>query len=73
MLAEEKAVSEQQWQHYLANRTPEHKSYKEREAEIVREVMQMDSYPDGLTRSEYLRQRLDEVRREIYATPSDTP
>lgn len=40
--------------------------YKEAEARIVREVQQMDSFPDGMSRQQYLRKRLQEAREEAY-------
>ena len=43
------------------------REYKKREQEVLREVMQMDSYPQGLTRNQYLRQRLDQLRKQIYS------
>ncbi|MEX2963773.1 hypothetical protein [Microbulbifer sp. TYP-18] len=41
--------------------------YKQREVEIVKEVQQMTSFPDGMSRQEYLRQRLQEARKKAYA------
>lgn len=46
---------------------PIHDQYKEREAEILAEVLAMDSYPDGLSQSAYLAQRLQALREELYA------
>lgn len=43
------------------------RDYKQRESEIVSEILELESYPRGLTREEYLRERLEEARREIYA------
>lgn len=40
--------------------------YKVREDEIVTAVMQMQTIPDGLSRDEYLRQRLQSERERIY-------
>lgn len=47
---------------------PLYDQYKVREAEIVQEVLAMETYPDGLSRSAYLAQRLQEAREEIYGT-----
>jgi len=44
---------------------PQFGSYKVRESEIVNEVMAMQSIPDGLTRDEYLRQRLQSAREQF--------
>lgn len=40
--------------------------YKEDEKRIVSEVMAADSIPDGLSRDQYLRQRLQEARERAY-------
>lgn len=40
--------------------------YKSDEKRIVEEVMAMDSIPDGLSRDQYLRQRLQEAREQAY-------
>ena len=44
--------------------------YKRDEQRIVDEVLQMDSIPDGLSRDEYLRQRLQEAREQAYQQPA---
>ena len=41
--------------------------YKKKEREIVKEVLSLSSYPDDLSREEYLRQRLDAARAAVYA------
>lgn len=46
---------------------PRFQSYKTREAQVVSEVMAMTSIPAGLTRDQYLRQRLQEERERAYA------
>ena len=38
--------------------------YKSEEKRIVDEVMALDSIPDGLSRDQYLRQRLQEAREQ---------
>mgnify|MGYP000542138707 CR=1 FL=1 len=40
--------------------------YKEEEKRIVREVQQMTAFPDDMSRQEYLRRRLQEVREKAY-------
>lgn len=52
---------------YRNNPDPEFRSYKTLEAEIIREIMAMDRFPNGLTRDEYLAQRLAEARQNAYA------
>lgn len=46
---------------------PRFQSYKVREAQVVSEVMAMTSVPAGLTRDQYLRQRLQQERERAYA------
>jgi hypothetical protein len=46
---------------------PRFQSYKAREAQVVAEVMASTSIPAGLTRDQYLRQRLQEERERAYA------
>ena len=48
-----------------ARSDPELEVYKAREREIVNEVMAMTTIPDGLTRDEYLRRRLQSAREQI--------
>jgi hypothetical protein len=44
---------------------PEFELYKVREAEIIAEIMAMSEIPDGLTRDEYLRRRLQAEREAL--------
>ena len=48
---------------------PRFQAYKSREAQIVAEVEAMRSFPGGMSRDDYLRQRLLEARAAIYYTP----
>ncbi|WJN59665.1 hypothetical protein [Pseudomonas sp. SO81] len=50
------------------NKTPHARftQYKSDEKRIVDEVLGMDSIPDGLSRDQYLRQRLQEAREQAY-------
>lgn len=47
-------------------RDPQFHDYKAREAAIVAEVMALAAIPDGLTRDEYLRRRLQQAREQAY-------
>ncbi len=49
------------------------KDYKTQEARIVSEVLAMQSYPNGMSRDDYLRQRLQEARDIINRTPAAAP
>lgn len=44
---------------------PQFESYKVRESQIVDEVMAMETIPDGLSRDEYLRRRLQNAREQL--------
>jgi hypothetical protein len=48
---------------------PRFQAYKAREAQIVAEVQAMQNFPAGMSREDYLRQRLLEARAAIYYTP----
>ena len=52
-----------------ANRVPDPRDerYQTRQAEIAREVMALEEIPGGVSREEYLRERLRELRIEVYA------
>lgn len=54
-------------------RDAQFQEYKATEARIVSEVLAMPSYPDGMNRDDYLRQRLQEAREAIYATTPQAP
>lgn len=56
---------EQAWAEQQA-RDPKFQAYKRGEARIVAETMAMRQFPGGLTRDEYLRQRLQAERERIY-------
>lgn len=57
-----KAQSDLREQAWLANPDPNFVDYKRQEADIVKEVTAMTVIPDGLSRDEYLRQRLEQAR-----------
>ena len=54
-----------QWAQQQAQ-DPRFRQYKQREREIVAEVMAMGAIPNGLSRNEYLRQRLQAERERAY-------
>lgn len=53
-----------------ARQDPAFESYKIRESQIVAEVMSLQTIPDGLTRDEYLRRRLQAAREQLMSNPS---
>lgn len=59
-----RAESEARHQAWLNQPKPEFDAYKEKEKQIVDEVMSMERIPDDMDRNEYLRQRLLEARIE---------
>lgn len=56
---------EQAWAQQQAH-DPKFQAYKRSEAQIVAETMKMQRFPDGLSRDDYLRQRLQAERERIY-------
>ncbi len=52
-----------------AHSDPMFELYKVRENEIVAEVMSLQSIPDGLSREEYLRRRLQAAREQLLGSP----
>ena len=52
---------------YLANPPAAFVDYKARERAIVEEVRQLETIPGGISRGQYLRQRLQAAREESYA------
>jgi hypothetical protein len=59
---QEGARKEAEWH---ARTDPEFELYKAREREIVAEVNAMTTIPDGLSRDEYLRRRLQSAREQL--------
>lgn len=59
-------LSQQKWQEYLNNRSPEFIDYKQKERELVERIMQMNSFPDGLTREQFLRQEIEKLKAKAY-------
>jgi len=59
----------------VASRAPDPRDerYQKRQAEIAREVMELEDIPSGLSREEHLRDRLRALRTEVYAGGADEP
>lgn len=53
-----------------ARSDPAFESYKIRESQIVAEVMSLQTIPEGLTRDEYLRRRLQAAREQLMNNPA---
>lgn len=64
LLADYKERAERGMDEWQNRPNPVFEHYKQREADIVDEVMAMDEIPGGQTQSEYLRERLLEARIE---------
>lgn len=65
LVARYKAISAER-EAKSATPSAEFQRYKVDEKRIVEEVLSMDSIPDGLSRDEYLRQRLQQAREQHY-------
>jgi hypothetical protein len=65
LVARYKAISAER-EAKAATPSTEFRLYKADEKRIVEEVLSMDSFPDGLSRDEYLRQRLQQAREQHY-------
>jgi hypothetical protein len=65
LVARYKAISAER-KAKAAKPSAEFQRYKIDEKRIVEEVLSMDSIPDGLSRDEYLRQRLQQAREQHY-------
>ncbi|MGH8079303.1 MAG: hypothetical protein ACREP7_01930 [Lysobacter sp.] len=61
-----RARTEQRERDWAQRPKPQFDAYKQREIDIVREVTAMSQIPGGLSRDEYLRQRLQQAREQIY-------
>lgn len=66
LLLRYQAASESREKALAQKPSPQFERYKQDEKRIVEEVMAMQAIPDGLTRNEYLRQRLQEARTQAY-------
>jgi len=62
LIDRQNAAAQARKEEWLAKPRPEFEAYKQREKQIVKEVMAMEKVPAGMTRNEYLRQRLLEAR-----------
>lgn len=66
LIEEYQKMAEARNQEFINNPAPEFKSYKDKEKQVVAEILSMEAFPNGLTRDEYLAKRLAEVRSEAY-------
>lgn len=66
LLQRYKARSDALEKKLAAQPSPQFDHYKQEEKRIVAEVLAMQSIPDGLSRDEYLRQRLQQAREQAY-------
>ncbi|WP_420390990.1 hypothetical protein [Marinobacter sp.] len=62
LIDRQNAAAQARKEEWLAKPRPEFEAYKQQEKQIVKEVMAMEKVPAGMTRNEYLRQRLLEAR-----------
>lgn len=67
LVAEYRARAEQSVREYNPYEdVPGFAEYKEAERRILQEVQAMESFPNGMTRQEYLRRRLQQAREAAY-------
>jgi hypothetical protein len=66
LIAHYQQNSQKKWQEYLTHRNPQFINYKQKEKELVERIMQMESFPDGLTREQYLRREIEKLKAEAY-------
>lgn len=64
LITKYRSASEARLAEWKSSPEPEFRSYKAREKAIAAEVMSMERFPNGLTRDQYLRQRLQQARIE---------
>ncbi len=66
LISEYQKIAEARHQAFVNNPSENFKNYKLKEKTIVAEIMQMETFPDGLTRDQYLAKRLAEARADAY-------
>jgi hypothetical protein len=60
------ALSAEREARLAQRRDPNFERYKAEERRIVEDVLALQDIPDGLSRDQYLRQRLQEARERSY-------
>jgi len=66
LIEDYKKISDARQKSFEENPSAKFKKYKSREKEIVSEILKMETFPDGLTRDQYLAKRLAEARADAY-------
>ncbi|BFM11982.1 hypothetical protein R50072_21350 [Simiduia litorea] len=66
LLAHYQEKSQASTEKYNPENTPEFKSYKAQELQIIQEVNRLDTIPRGLSREQYLREKLLAARMAAY-------
>lgn len=51
---------------YLSNRDPQFLEYKAKEKALVEEILAMDTFPNNMSRNEYLTFRIEALKKEVY-------
>ncbi len=51
---------------YLNNRDPLFLDYKAKEKALVEEILTMNTFPNNMSRNEYLTYRIEELKKEVY-------
>jgi hypothetical protein len=68
LIANYQQVANERHQAFVNNPSSDQIEYKQQERLIVQEVLAMNSFPNGLSRDEYLAKRLNNARLKAYAS-----
>ncbi len=71
LVAEYQRLADARNKAFIENPEPKFVNYKQKEKQVLSEVLAMETYPDGLTRDQYLARRLAEVRTQVYTNRQD--
>ena len=67
LVSEARQRAEQAEREWAARSDPKLERYRDEERRIVEQTAAMEDFPNGMTRQEYLRQKLRDLRSEIYS------
>ncbi len=62
----QQSINAQAMNNYLSNRDPQFLEYKAREKALVEEILAMESFPNNMSRNEYLTIRIEALKKEVY-------
>lgn len=67
LISDARRRAEQAEQEWVLQSDPKYEAYRAEERRIVEQSVTMSEFPDGMTRQAYLRERLRDLRSEIYS------